>query len=48
MEPGKFADFVVLADDILTVEDKRIEKMKVLMTVVGGKAVFVGDAFGRQ
>ena len=46
IEPGKLADFVVLADDILTVPDKRIEKMKVLMTVVGGKAVFVDDAFG--
>jgi len=46
IERGKWADFVVLAEDILTVPDKRIEKMKVLMTVVGGKAVFVDDAFG--
>jgi predicted amidohydrolase YtcJ len=46
IEPGKLADFVVLAEDILTVPDKRIEKMKVLMTVVGGKTVFVDDAFG--
>lgn len=46
IEPGKWADFVVLAEDILTVPDKRIEKMKVLMTVVGGKTVFVDDAFG--
>lgn len=48
IEPGKFADFVVLAQDFLAVEDKRVEKMKVLMTVVGGKAVFVDDAFARQ
>ena len=40
IEPGKLADFVVLDEDILTVPDKRIEKMKVLMTVVGGKAVY--------
>ena len=46
IEPGKWADFVVLAEDILTVPEKRIEKMKVLMTVVGGKTVFVDDAFG--
>lgn len=46
IEPGKWADFVVLADDILTVPDKSIEKMKVLMTVVGGKTAFVDDAFG--
>ena len=46
IEPGKWADFVVLAEDLLTVTDKRIEKMKVLMTLVGGKTVFVDDAFG--
>jgi hypothetical protein len=46
IEPGKWADFVVLAEDILTVPEKSIEKMKVLMTVVGGKTVFVDDAFG--
>jgi hypothetical protein len=46
IEAGKLADFVVLAEDILTVPDKRIEQMKVLMTVVGGQAVFVDDAFG--
>ena len=43
IEPGKLADFVVLAEDIPTVPEKRIEQMKVLMTVVGGKAVFAAD-----
>ena len=46
IEPGRLADFVVLAEDILTVPDKRIEKMKVLLTVVGGRTVFMDDAFG--
>ena len=40
IEPGKLADFVVLDEDILEVEPRRIEQMKVLMTVVGGNAVF--------
>ena len=40
IEPGKLADFVVLDEDILTADPKRIEQMKVLMTVVGGKPVF--------
>jgi predicted amidohydrolase YtcJ len=40
IEPGKLADFVVLAEDILTVPAKQIEEMKVLLTVVGGKTVF--------
>ncbi len=40
IEAGKLADFVVLDEDIMTVDAKRIEQMKVLMTVVGGNAVF--------
>ena len=40
IEPGKLADFVVLDEDILTAEAKRIEQMKVLTTVVGGNTVF--------
>ncbi|MGD1097605.1 MAG: amidohydrolase [Bryobacteraceae bacterium] len=41
IEAGKLADFVVLAQDILTIPEKGIEQAKVLMTVVGGKAVFI-------
>jgi predicted amidohydrolase YtcJ len=37
---GKMADFVVLADDILTIDPVRIETARVAMTVVGGKIVF--------
>jgi predicted amidohydrolase YtcJ len=48
IETGKLADFVVLAEDILTIPDKGIEKMKVLLTVVGGKTVFVDDAFNSR
>jgi predicted amidohydrolase YtcJ len=40
IEVGKLADFVVLDEDILTCGARRIEQMKVLMTVVGGEAVF--------
>jgi len=40
IEPGKLADFVVLGEDILTADPKRIEQMKVLRTVVGGKEVY--------
>jgi predicted amidohydrolase YtcJ len=38
--PGRFADMVVLPEDIMTVPPKRIEQMKVLMTMVGGKVVY--------
>jgi predicted amidohydrolase YtcJ len=40
IEPGKYADFVVLSDDILTVPAERIRTTRVLTTVLGGKAVF--------
>ena len=38
--PGRYADMVVLAEDIMTVAPKRIEQMNVLMTMVGGKVVY--------
>jgi predicted amidohydrolase YtcJ len=38
--PGKLADFVVLSDDILSIDPVRIEKTEVIMTVLGGAIVF--------
>ncbi len=40
IESGKFADLVVLPEDILTCPDKHIEQMNVEMTMVGGKVVY--------
>jgi predicted amidohydrolase YtcJ len=37
--PGKMADFVVLSDDILTIDPAKIESVEVAMTVIGGKVV---------
>jgi len=37
---GKFADFVVLSKDIMTVPEKEILDTKVLKTVINGKTVF--------
>ena len=34
--PGKFADFVVLADDLHTIDPEKIMNVKVVQTVVGG------------
>jgi hypothetical protein len=47
IEKGKFADFCVLADDILTADAHDIGKIPVLMTIVGGKIVYdaSGEAF---
>ncbi len=40
IEPGKFADFVVLSDDILTIDPKRIPDIKVELTIIGDKEVY--------
>ena len=40
LAPGRLADFVLLADDVLAVEPEAIEKIAVDTTVVGGKVVF--------
>ncbi|MBI3896361.1 MAG: amidohydrolase family protein [Acidobacteria bacterium] len=48
LEPGKFADFIVLDRDFLTIPEVDIPKTQVLMTVVGGKTVHVGADLARE
>lgn len=43
IEPGKLADFVILQRDITTINPVEIRNVKVLKTVVGGKAVYSAD-----
>ena len=40
IEPGKYADFVVLSDDILSVPAEQIKDIKVKATILGGKPVY--------
>lgn len=42
---GRYADMVALPEDIMTVPAKRIEQLKVMMTMVGGKVVYRDDGF---
>ena len=43
IEPGKFADMIVLSDDILSVADEQIMDIQVLGTYVDGKLVYSRD-----
>ena len=38
--PGKLADFVLLSDNILTIDPVQIEHVTVEQTIVGGKTVY--------
>jgi hypothetical protein len=40
---GKLADFVILSDDIFTMNKDSIKDVKVLKTVVGGKVTYSRD-----
>ena len=38
--PGKLADFVVLSDDLHTVDQEKIKDIQIVRTVVGGTTVY--------
>ncbi len=40
IEVGKLADLVMLPDDLMTVDAKKVESMEVALTMVGGKVVY--------
>lgn len=40
IEPGKFADLVLLSHDLINCTDEEIRSTKVLRTIVGGKTVY--------
>lgn len=40
IEPGKLADFVMISDDIFSIDPVKIRDAKVMLTVVSGKVVF--------
>jgi predicted amidohydrolase YtcJ len=42
LEPGKLADFIIVSDDIFTIDPVKIRDAKVLATVVGGRVVYEG------
>jgi predicted amidohydrolase YtcJ len=47
IEPGKYADLVVLDGDYLSVPDDRIDELEPVMTIVGGRIVYERGASGQ-
>lgn len=48
LEPGKFADLIVLDRDYLTIPQEEVAKIQMLATMVGGKFVFAGSEFAGE
>ena len=48
LEPGKLADMVVLADDLLTMESNRLKDARIDMTIVGGKVLYERPASAKS
>ncbi|OFV96691.1 MAG: hypothetical protein A3F68_12450 [Acidobacteria bacterium RIFCSPLOWO2_12_FULL_54_10] len=48
LEPGKFADFMVLDRDVFTITEAEIPQTKPLMTVVGGKTIHLTADLARE
>lgn len=40
LEPGKLADMIVLAEDLLTIDPERIKDVQIDVTILGGKVVY--------
>jgi predicted amidohydrolase YtcJ len=43
LEPGKFADMIVLSDDLLTIDPEKIMGVLVEQTYIHGKLVYSND-----
>ena len=48
LERGKFADYLVLDKDYLTIPEEQISDIRVLMTALGGKVVHLVPSLGRE
>jgi predicted amidohydrolase YtcJ len=43
LEVGKYADIVILSNDLMNCKDEEIKNTKVVATIVGGKVKYKGQ-----
>lgn len=48
LQPGRFADFIVLDKDYLTIPEEQIPSIRVMMTALGGKVVHLVPSLARE
>ena len=48
VEVGKWGDVIVIDKDYLTIPENQLKDIKVLLTLVGGKSVYVNPAFSDE
>ena len=48
LEPGKWADFVIIDRDYLSTPDQELSKINVMMTAVAGKPVYTAPQFAKS
>ena len=48
LSPGKYADIVVLSQDILTVAEEEIPNTRVELTIVGGEIKYARETGGSR
>ena len=48
LEPGKFADFLVVDKDYLTIPEADIKNVRILMTSVGGKIIHLVPSLAKE
>jgi len=48
LEPGKYADLVVLDKDYMTIPDEQVETIRPQLTMLGGKIIFLNTGFSAE
>ena len=48
IEPGKLADLIIIDRDYMTVPEEQISEIRSLMTMLGGKLIFLNTDFANE